>query len=126
MNGLLKEDQLAGKRPREAVIWPWRLMIFSFTLTVIAVAVFVGLRFGYGKYVRDEIAETDKAITDLAASISAEDQSRFLSFYRQLAGLKSVMDNHVAVSKVFDWLERQTHEQVFFQNFEHPEKRTVI
>jgi len=118
MKSELLEDRLSGRGTQRAVIWPWRLTIFSFTMLTIALAVFVGLRFGYGNFVRNEIVVTDEEIANLAASISTEDQDRFLSFYRQLVALKNVMDNHVAASKVFDWLERQTHEQVFFENLE--------
>lgn len=115
MNRAIFEERLPEKRSSQGV-WPWRLTVFSFTILTLTVAAYIGLHWGYAKYLREEIAVSDRALASLAASVPAEDQERFLAFYRQLVVLKDILDNHVAPTRALGWLERSTHEKVFFSN----------
>ena len=50
----------------------------------------------------------------LAKSISPDDQAKFITFYSEIANLKTVLANHVTLSRFFSWLEENTEANVYY------------
>ena len=94
--------------------WPWRF--FSVSLIVFAASIFVyaGMVFGYEPYLINKIAKQDQAINELAESVSADERDQFARFYSQIVNLKNLLDNHVASSKIFPFLESVTNKKVYY------------
>jgi len=93
---------------------PWRLLIFGVVVLALAIAIYLGLRFGYGAYLDAQFKDTEKRLDDLARQVKPEDQKNFIGFYSQLINLKSVLDTHEFGSKVFSFLEKNTLSSVYY------------
>jgi hypothetical protein len=97
-----------------SVGWPWRILIFSVIIFALSLLVYFGLRFGYGPYLESRSESFDQKLTELTQTINLEDQERFVNFYSQLVNLKGVLENHPFASNVFQFLERNTIDSVYF------------
>jgi hypothetical protein len=98
---------------------PWRLLVFAGVLFGLAVAIFLGLKFGYAQYLDSQAKALDQKINDLARQVKQEDQQNFINFYSQLVNLKKVLDRHSFASNVFNFLERNTLGQVYYNRAEY-------
>ena len=97
--------------------WPWRFFSVSLIIFLTSLLIFFGLTLGYGPYLRSQILETDAKMNQLLETVSKEDQEKFAQFYSQLVNLKNLLDNHIASSKIFPWLEKITNQKVYYSNF---------
>jgi hypothetical protein len=111
-----QEGQLSGIGKRLPTAWPWRLVLFSFSVFILTLLIYVALAFLFTPYLERQISEKDMEIEKVAASVPQEEQERFLVFYSQLANLKSLLDNHVVSTPLFDWLEANTNSQIFYSS----------
>lgn len=93
---------------------PWKLMLLSLLLFFIAVSVYFGLVFGYKPMLTAQVAERKDELINLGEEISEADRESFLNFYSQFVNLKSILDNHVVSSRLFSFLEQNTHEGVYY------------
>lgn len=107
---------------------PWRLFSFSFFLFVIACAVYLGLRFGYAPILSSRVDELDAELAALGEQIPEQQQAEFIQLYSQISNLQAVLKKHVMTSVVFPMIERNTHTDVTFTNFDLsvPESRLAI
>lgn len=94
--------------------WPWRFLAVSFIIFSATAFVYAGMVFGYEPYLNNKIAEQDQAIGQLAESVSADERDQFARFYSQIVNLKNLLDNHVAGSTVFPFLESVTNKRVYY------------
>jgi hypothetical protein len=97
-----------------AVGWPWRLFTISLIIFGVILFVYFGLIIGYEPYLQSKIQEKDGELNQLAQIVSKEDQEKFIGFYSQLTNLKTLLEKHIAVSKLFPLLERITNQKVYF------------
>ncbi|MEK7114653.1 MAG: hypothetical protein AAB832_01165 [Patescibacteria group bacterium] len=107
---ILEEQLKAGERL--PVGWPWRLLLFTAVVFGTVVFLYFGVVFGYKPFLNSRAKGLDKEIASLTDSIGEEQQKDFISFYSQLVNIQNLLANHAAASKLFDFLEKNTHQQV--------------
>ena len=104
------------KRPeRLSVGWPWRLLVFGFIILGMTVASYFGMVFGYTPYLNSQITSLDQKIAGLSQTIDEQQQKKLATFYSQLINVQGLLNSHPAVSKLFDFLEKNTHQNVYYQ-----------
>ncbi|PIP46673.1 MAG: hypothetical protein COX15_00010 [Candidatus Colwellbacteria bacterium CG23_combo_of_CG06-09_8_20_14_all_42_19] len=96
--------------------WPWRMLIFTVVIFLIALLSYLGLAFGYKPYLQSSIAEVESELNSLSLQVESESQKKFIQFYSQVANLKTILNKHVAASKLFPLLEAQTHQKVVYSS----------
>ncbi len=90
----------------------WRLMSFMLFVFLVFLASYLGLTFGYGKYLDAQISGVNRNLDALASRVGAGDQDAFLKFQFQLLNLRTLLASHVAVSRIFPVLEANTNVRV--------------
>lgn len=121
------EEQLK-KGEMLPVGWPWRLLVFVIIVFGVTTATYLGMSLGYKPYLNSRIKDLDNQITNLTKQIDVTQQKNLINFYSQLVNIKSMLDSHPAVSKLFDFLEKNTYQQVYYLyfNFSLAEKTVKI
>jgi len=94
--------------------WPWRLLLFSVFLFALILFIYLGMIWGYQPYLAKEKVSLNKQIDQIGGTISQADRDNFVNFYSQLINLQGLLENHVSGSSIFDFLERNTNQQVYF------------
>jgi len=117
-------EKFAGEKATVGL--PWRLLIFSIFIFVLALIVYFGLSLGYQSYLNSQSADLDQEINQLGSEVSQSDQQRFIQFYSQLVNLKEVLDAHPFAANIFTFLERNTHTAVYYYNAEAFVKDRVL
>ena len=97
---------------------PWRLLVFATILFGFALLIYFGLRFGYANFLNAEAENLDKKIEELSLQVREEDQQNFINFYSQLINLKKVLDRHIFPSNIFNFLEKNTLGNVYYNRAE--------
>jgi hypothetical protein len=105
-----------GKEPSQAQGWSFGVLFFSGGMLVLAIAVYLGITFGYDPYLQNEITNTQNKITALNNSISPTDQTNLINFYSQVSNLKILLQKHTLSSQFFSWLEKNTEVNVYYQS----------
>ena len=116
MIGQNSQMQGAGNQFADAqasVGMPWRILTFSFFIFMVSVLAAVGLSLGYEKYLDSKIANVDSRIKSLTASVEQR-QQEYVSFYSQVANLKSILEKRSFTANIFTFLEKNTINQVYF------------
>jgi len=103
-----------------------QLLLLSTLLFLLSAASYVGLNFGYKKYLESSIKESQKQIDDFSKQIPIEDQTKLISFYSQLLNLKFLLASHTNLSPTFPWLETNTQINTYFTNFRFDKKNNSI
>jgi hypothetical protein len=116
MNNTLSSQRFITEQV--AVGWPWRFLVFSFLILLSSLVIYYGLAFGYRKSLQAQINGIDEDIDYLAESVPKEDQDRLLGFYSQLANLQNILNGHVLGSKIFNFLQANTNQQVFYNSMD--------
>lgn len=93
--------------------WSGQLLMFSGTLFAIALFVYLGIIFGYRPYLNSEARKLNSQIQAFSQKIPISDQENIIRFYSQLVNVQSLLKNHVAVSPLFGWLEKNTQANVY-------------
>ncbi|RJP45631.1 hypothetical protein C4587_00570 [Candidatus Parcubacteria bacterium] len=109
-------EQLS-REPVQAPGWASGLVMFSSTIFIVGLFIYLGLSYGYQPYLRAEVEKLDRQIEAFKQQVPAEEQAKIVSFYSQLANLKTVLGRHVLVFPTFGWLERNTQGDVYFTKF---------
>ncbi len=109
-------DQMA-RRQSGSQGWLGQLLMFSGTLCFLSAAFYVGLQFGYVKFLSGKVEEVRQQITQVSREVSQEDQGRILGFYSQISNLRSILDSHVLPSYAISWFERTTVPSVYWVRF---------
>lgn len=110
-----KIEQLLA--PEESALgWPWKMFLTMATLFGVVSAGYLGLAFGYRPYLEGKIADVKKDIDDLAKSLPLDEQQKFLKFYSQIVNVKALLGSHTTLTKLFDFLEKNTNTRVTYEN----------
>ncbi len=105
-----------GREPARTPGWSFGIILFSAGFLFIVLFVYFGLTFGYEPYINAQIAQQQDKINQLGQSISPADQANLISFYSQLANLRTLLKSHVLSSQFFSWLEKNTEANVYYQS----------
>lgn len=105
------EEQLK-KGERLPVGWPWRILLFMIIVFGITVTIYLGMVLGYKPYLNLRIKNLDQKIADLTQVIDERQQKNLVDFYSQLVNIQNLLSSHVMASKFFDFLEKNTHQQI--------------
>ncbi len=105
-------DQFESERL--PVGWPWRFFMVSFVIFLASILVYLGLAFGYEPFLDSQIQKVEDEINARAASVSKENQDKFIQVYSQMINIKSLLDAHIFPSSVLTLLEQKTHPRVYF------------
>ncbi len=106
-------DRLSREPPKTPG-WSSGLLLFCGAILFITLAIYVGLVFGYEPYLNGKVDGLNAQINTVAKSISADDEARLITFYSEITNLKNVLANHVALSRFFSWLEKNTEANIYF------------
>ena len=115
-----------GREPPKTPGWSGQLLMFSSTVFLISLFIYIGLVFGYRSYLLGEVKKAQNQIQAFSQQIPAEEQARLVDFYSQLTNLKSILASHVFSSQIFDWLERNTEANVYFTKFNLAASRSQL
>lgn len=111
-------DQLA-RSPEKTPGGFRQLFFLSSTIFSISLAIYLGLNFGYRAFYLEPLVEELRNETEnLANQISVTEQVNIVNFHSQLVNLQNILKNHTPASLVFDWLERNTQVNVYFERFD--------
>lgn len=102
------------KKDRILVIWPWRIFVFSLIAFILSTVVFFGIAFSFNPYLNYRVKELNNKISNLNQSIDESQQKQLSVVYSQFVNIKNLADNHKAVSRIFDLIERNTYPTVSY------------
>lgn len=91
-----------------------QLLLLAGSLFAISLIIYLGLSYGYEPYLNGQKDDLDMQIQEFSKKIPQEDQTKLVSFYSQLANVKTLLGKHPMTSKAFDWLERNTQANTYF------------
>lgn len=106
-------DRLA-REPAKTPGWSTGIILFSVVLVVIAFGAYFGITLIYEPYVASQISTVNNKINTLAVSVSSADQTNLISFYSEIANVRTALANHIYFSRFFTWLEGRTEANVYF------------
>lgn len=106
-----------GREPPKTPGWSGQLLMFSSTVFFLSLFIYLGLTFGYEAYLNSGLKKVEDEKQRLAQDVPAEEQSKIVNFYSQIANLQSLLANHVYLSPLFDWLEKNTQTNVYLNKF---------
>ncbi len=106
-----------SREPPQTPGWSAGLLLFSGGLLFVAVAVYIGLLFGYEPYVSSQIDALNVQMNTLAKLVSPSDEAQLVALYSESANLEQVLANHVTLSSFFAWLEKNTEANVYYTSF---------
>ncbi len=105
---------------------PRRLLIFSALLCILAAAAYAGLTLGYQPYLENQITLIDEELNALTAKIPADARERVAGFYSQLLNIQSALNAHMYPSRLYSFLERATHQEVFWNKLTFNAKTATL
>ncbi|MDD4930993.1 MAG: hypothetical protein PHG66_02435 [Candidatus Colwellbacteria bacterium] len=88
---------------------PIRALTFSGVIFALSLMVYAGLSFGYKTYLNAGIDVLDGQIAELDKQAPADEKEKgFISFYSQVVNMQKLLESHVAMTPVLDFLEQRT------------------
>jgi len=107
-------EQELRKPERLPVGWPWRLLVFVVIIFGVTVATYLGMILRYKPYLNSQVKNLDAKITSLSQAVDEEQQKNLVGLYSQLVNIQGLLNSHPAASKIFDFLEKNTHQQIHY------------
>jgi len=105
--GLLSKDKMPSG-------FSWHLFTFILIIFIIVIFGYLGLEFGYKPFLRSEIGALDAQIQVSSSGYEADAQKNLVDFYSRITNLKSLLQQHPRVSKIFAFLENATNVKVTY------------
>ncbi len=106
-----------GREPPRTPGWSGQLLIFSSTVFVVCLFIYLGLVFGYQSYLQDGVQKLQDQIQLFSQKIPTDEQAKLVSFYSQIANLRSLISNRVISSRALAWLEKNTQANSYLDKF---------
>jgi len=106
-------DRLS-KDPAETPGWSYGMLLFGGGVFAITILIYFGLTLGYGPYLDGQIQAQNRQIQTVAQSISVSDQNQLVTFYSEIANIKTTLANHIFFSSFLAWLEKNTEANMTF------------
>lgn len=97
--------------------WAPGALVFSGGVLFLAIVIYIGLVFGYNKYLNNQLTATQAKVAAEGNLISPAQQTQLINFYSQISNLQTLLQNHVLPAQFFSWLENNTEANVYYQSF---------
>lgn len=110
-------QELAEKLSREPQVgggMPAKLLMFSVSIFVITLVIYLGMVFGYEPYLNAQLDKLNSQISVAGNQISPADQSQLVNYVSQITNLKAILGNHIISSNLLNYLEKNTDSNVYF------------
>ncbi|MEK7093794.1 MAG: PilN domain-containing protein [Patescibacteria group bacterium] len=104
-------DQLS-RAPARTPGWSSRVLLFSATFFILSLAIFLGIQYGYGPFLENQMTRIDREIDEFSKQVPQRQQDELISFYSQLENLSTLLNRQMMTSKIFSWLEENTNVSV--------------
>jgi len=101
-------DQLS-RAPARTPGWSSRVLLFSATFFILSLAIFLGIQYGYGPFLENQMTRIDREIDEFSKQVPQRQQDELISFYSQLDNMSTLLARQTMPSKVFGWLEANTN-----------------
>jgi len=105
-----------GREPAQTPGWSFGIIAFSAGILFVSVVAYVTLAFVYEPYLNGQVAREKDQVAQLNQSIPVTDQTKLVTFYSQIANLKTILQNHIFSSQFFAWLEKNTEANTYYQS----------
>lgn len=110
-----KNFRIGEKLP---IFWPWRVFVLSLIVFIFSILIYLGMELGMKNYYSKEITRVKSNIDQLAASLSDEEREALLNMYSQFVNIEKIFKNQKEnVYLLFDFIEKNTHPEVNYQDF---------
>jgi Tfp pilus assembly protein PilN len=110
-------QELAEKLSREPQVgggMPAKLLMFSVSIFIITLVIYLGMVFGYEPYLNAQLNKINNQISITGSQISPTDQTQLINYISQITNLKAIFNNHVISSNLLSYLEKNTDPNVYF------------
>ncbi|MDD4762010.1 MAG: hypothetical protein PHZ25_03250 [Candidatus Pacebacteria bacterium] len=92
----------------------WRMLIFSFVVFFLMIAIYVGTEFGYKTFLLNQSEAAREEADNLIGGVPKEEQAAVIDFYSRLSNMKGLLDTHIKTSNFLEILEKRTSQNVYF------------
>ncbi|MBI2623752.1 MAG: hypothetical protein HYW65_04280 [Candidatus Liptonbacteria bacterium] len=106
-------DRLS-REPAGTPGWSSQLLLFSGALFLMSAIVYGGIVLGYKPYFEGRRKKLNDQIQAFTQQIPLAQQVKLTSFYAQLSNVKTLLDQHAALTPFLKWFEEHTHQNVFY------------
>lgn len=106
-----------GREPTGTQGWAVGALLFSGGILFLAIAIYVGLAFGYEPYIQSQLTAEQDKVSALNQSIPGNDQAQLVGYYSQIANLQSLLQKHTITKQLFSWFEKNTEANISYQSF---------
>lgn len=119
-------------KPEKETTFIWRALTSTGAIFALSFLVYLGLLLGYkpliGRSINEVNAEIDKISNASIKDLESEEAGarEFLDFYSQTINIQELLKNHVAITPVFDLIERNTRGDVVYQSIQIDAETGVI
>ncbi len=96
----------------------WKLLMFMAFVFAVFVVSYLGLTFGYARYVENRIATAAERLNALGSEVAPAQQEQLLAFEFRLVNLKNLLARHTALTPVLTLIENNTHQRVYYRAFD--------
>lgn len=103
-----------GREPVRTPGWSGTLLMLTGTLFFISILIAGGLTYGYQPYLNAQVKALDAKIKKFSEDVPVEDQQKILVFSSQLINLKKLLKQHIFISPVLEWLQKNTSPNVYY------------
>jgi len=103
-----------SKEPPKTPGWSVGMLMFSGGVLFIAILIYAGLAFGYEPFLNSKINSVTDQINTVAQSISPGDQTKLVTYYSEIANVRTALANHVSFSNFLTWFAAHTEANVYF------------
>lgn len=107
-----------NREPETSHGWASGAMLFAIGIFVFVALLYCGMKFAYEPYVSSQITQEQDQVSKAGQSISVGDEQQIVSFYSQIANLKTALAGHTHASLFLDWLQKHTEANVYYQNLD--------
>jgi len=123
---ILEEELKKGEKL--PVGWPWQLLVFTIIVFGVMVVSYLGMQLGYKPYLNSQIKSLDAKIANLSQVVDEEQQKNLITLYSQWINIQNLLNSHTVPSKLFDFLEKNTHSQIYYLslNFSLMKKSIIL
>lgn len=95
--------------------WSGRMLMLSSVILFLALVTWLGLKYGYNKFLSEEATKNDAVIEDLGKQDEVK-QNNILAMYSQVNSLTAILNNHTYGTAILSYLQRNTHPNAYIVN----------
>ncbi|HDH31156.1 MAG TPA: hypothetical protein ENH26_00025 [Candidatus Wolfebacteria bacterium] len=111
-NQSLLEKEL--KTEKLSVGLPWKILLLAVILFGFTIFIYLSMIIGYRPYLNSQLSKVSQGISVFDERVDKEQQKNLTEFYSQLTNIQKLFNSHILASNIFDLLEENTHQGVYF------------